>query len=349
MPAHDELMERLAAADPLRDGEGLTADEQREAEEILARLLATPARPESAPHRGSRGRRLRRGLAAAIAVTLAGVAAVAALDLIDSGSPGPSVIDRAVAAVSRGNSIYHSVTRRQIITKGGTQGDVSFFQESWSTSDGRFHRKSFRTVGGRRGMLVEEIAGKWRPGRAQGPALMYVAPDNRRPGRTSGPVPVYAGNTISRGGFGYRAQPGAAPSLDPYGDPGAQLRQLQEQGRLRFAGETRVDGRAAYRLVSDVKQLGRRGRESVEFMVDSETYLPLAEHLSRRSGANFGYDIRTRFLTYERLPLNKRNLALLKLDPHPGATCTAGAGGLRSVGYENPCPRSGKEGPARAP
>jgi hypothetical protein len=35
-------MEMLAAADPLRDGEQLTPEEEREAEALLARLLATP-------------------------------------------------------------------------------------------------------------------------------------------------------------------------------------------------------------------------------------------------------------------------------------------------------------------
>ena len=42
MRGHDELMERLAAADPVRDREPLTSETQREADAMLARLLATP-------------------------------------------------------------------------------------------------------------------------------------------------------------------------------------------------------------------------------------------------------------------------------------------------------------------
>ena len=42
MRGHDELMERLAAADPVRDREPLTPEAQREADVMLARLLATP-------------------------------------------------------------------------------------------------------------------------------------------------------------------------------------------------------------------------------------------------------------------------------------------------------------------
>ena len=42
MRGHDELMERLAAADPVRDREPLTPEAQREADAMLARLLATP-------------------------------------------------------------------------------------------------------------------------------------------------------------------------------------------------------------------------------------------------------------------------------------------------------------------
>ena len=52
MRGHDELMERLAAADPVRDREPLTPEAQREADAMLARLLATPV--DRRPSRGGR-------------------------------------------------------------------------------------------------------------------------------------------------------------------------------------------------------------------------------------------------------------------------------------------------------
>ena len=51
MRRHDELMERLAAADPVRDPEELTPEDQREADALLARLLATPVEPAAEPRR----------------------------------------------------------------------------------------------------------------------------------------------------------------------------------------------------------------------------------------------------------------------------------------------------------
>src|SRR3954452_789017 len=101
MRGHDELMERLAAADPVRDREPLTPEAQREADAMLARLLATPATEPRRP-------RLRpRALAVAGAACVA-LAVFIAINLLGSKAPGPSVVDRAVAAVTRGG-VYHVV------------------------------------------------------------------------------------------------------------------------------------------------------------------------------------------------------------------------------------------------
>ena len=87
MRGHDELMERLAAADPVRDREPLTPEAQREADAMLARLLATPvteprAHPGATPSAGG-GRRACVALAVFVAINLLG-----------SKAPGPSVVDR---------------------------------------------------------------------------------------------------------------------------------------------------------------------------------------------------------------------------------------------------------------
>ena len=50
-----DVMEMLAAADPLPDAEHLNPEEQHEADELLARLLATPV-GSAAEHRRVRGR-----------------------------------------------------------------------------------------------------------------------------------------------------------------------------------------------------------------------------------------------------------------------------------------------------
>jgi hypothetical protein len=113
---------------------------------------------------------------------------------------------------------------------------------------------------------------------------------------------------------------------------------------------TRVGARRAYRLVSDPVD-AQGGKQRFEYVVDGETYLPLRQRWSvRRGDEEFGFV--SEFLVYERLPLDARSRARLDLDRHPGATCALGAGevrGKRDLGFPNPCPPSGGEGPARWP
>ena len=84
MPTHEQLMERLAAADPLPDAERLTPDERQEADELLSRLLATP--PEPAPPAPARRPRRRWAFAAA-AATCTALVAFAAVNVVDSDGP----------------------------------------------------------------------------------------------------------------------------------------------------------------------------------------------------------------------------------------------------------------------
>src|SRR5688572_13937953 len=96
MLANDDLMRRLAAADPLPDTERLDPQAEREAEALLARLLATPPERHAA-QRGARHPQWRRrtvavaGFACVVAITLV------AFILIDADAPGPG-IEQAVAA-----------------------------------------------------------------------------------------------------------------------------------------------------------------------------------------------------------------------------------------------------------
>jgi hypothetical protein len=323
MTKRDDLMERLAAADPLRESERQTPEEEREAEALLARLVATP--PEHATEqRRAAPRRLRRLALAGAGLACAGLAALAAIDVLDSDAPGPGVVDKAIAAVTRDGVVYHVLDRRRVTGSAVPPGIKSRFvlYESWHTTDGRMHQKGFEDRGGRRGRLREEIAGRRPPGRSSGPALRYD---------------VFQ-NLIHESGFGTSGS--RSPSIDPYSDPGARLRELQRDGRLRVAGTEEVSGQTAYRLVSGVTRGFGGSPMRVEFLVEARTYLPLAQRYSVRLKSGKSFELSIRYLIYEQLPLNARTRGLLALDPHPGAKCSPGAGdmrGKRSVGFPNPC------------
>ena len=325
MRRHEELMERLAAADPVRDREPLTPEAQREADALLARLLATPVEPAAAPRR-RRFQLRRRGLAVAGAACAA-LAGVAAIDLVDSNAPGAGVVDRAVAAVTRAGSVYHVVELVTFRAEGGRrEAPQAFYFESWYTSDGRLHRKTFRVRDGKQGRLVEDFAGRRRrPDRENGPALQWDA----------------SSNTIGESGFAG----GDLAYLGPFEDPGSRLRTLRDQGRLRVAGTTTVDGKRAYRLVSGMFTADE-DTVSIEVTVDAKTYLPLSQRLSLETRTGQKMVTLTRYRAYERLALNDESRGRLALDPHPTAKCSEFAHQLtqdRDLGFPNPCAGGGRK------
>jgi hypothetical protein len=327
MRPREDVMDRLAAADPVRDTAQLSPAEQSDADALLARLVMTPPGDEADLGTAQRPR-IRRWALIATGALCSVAAAFAAVNVLDSDSPGPGVIDRAVAAVSQGGSVYHVLERshsRPVGLRGARP--MTFYFEYWHTTGGRMHRKTFAVDGPRRGKLVEDMAGRRRPGRRGGPVLFWDA----------------RSNTINLGGFRVGRGRGA-PSLDPYADPGSQLRALEQQGRLRLEGTTRVGDRTAYRLVSGtVPGMTKHETESVEFLVDSETYLPLAQHRAiRHHPTGRGFELSTRYLAYERLPLNPRTREELDLDPHPSAKCSPmfeRRGRPKALGFPNPCAR----------
>jgi hypothetical protein len=323
MTKRDDLMERLAAADPLREAERLTPEEEREAEALLARLVATPSDPATEQRRAA-PRRLRRLALAGAGLACAGLAALAAIDVLDSDAPGPGVVDKAIAAVTRDDVVYHVLDRRRMSGSAvppRSKGE-SIMTESWHTTDGRRHEKYFEDRDGRKGKLLGEFAGRRRPGKTSGPALRYDAFQN----------------LIHESGFGTTGS--RSPRIDPYSDPAGRLRELQKDGRLRVVGTEEVSGRTAYRLVSGVTRGFQGSFVRVEFLVKSKTYLPLAQRYSERLKSGKSFELSIRYLIYEQLPLNARTRGLLALDRHPGAKCSPGAGemrGKRSVGFPNPC------------
>jgi len=291
-----DLIERLRDADPLPGAEQLAPEQQREADLLLARLVAEPvaARPRPRPRR-------RWVLAAGVACTLALVLAVVGLLDDDGGAPG--VAELAAAAVSDETAIFHTVSiARATVPDAEDPSPPAVWIESWDAPDGSMHQKLFRVVDGGRGKLRAEMAGRLRPktkGRFGGPLVTYDARDN----------------TIRHTRFGRSPIRGAPPTLSPDSDPGDTLKALEAQGRLRLAGKTRVGDRDAYRLVSGpVPGFAKGSVDHYEYLVDSETYYPLV--------ARFWSDdfrVTTRFLVYERLPFDAGHRKLLKLDPHPGA------------------------------
>jgi hypothetical protein len=311
----NDTLERLSAADPLSGGERLTPEEEREAEALLARLLATPVAAEAARHRAAP-----RGLALVVAGAAAVAAAIfVAVNLVDSGAPGPDVVEKAVAAVAQDGVVYHAVERMEATVPPRMGEDATFFSESWHTADGRFHNKMYRSAPPD-GELLSEYAGRRLPGRDGGRGLSWNAEQDR----------------ITEMGFSFDSGP--VPNLDPIGNPGAQLRALEEQGRLRLAGTEQVGDRRAYRLESGPVRLPDepRSEQRIVFLVDTETYLPLAKHHTIDTPQGRG-TLMSRYPVYERLPLNAETSELLALDPHPGAKCSPMAGGEKGLGFPNPC------------
>lgn len=320
-----KLLERLTAADPLPAAEELSPAEQSEADALLARLLATPAGSGAEQPRAARRRRPPRLALAASGVLLSAAVAFTAVNLLDSDGSAPGVVERAVAAVTRGDVVYHVLERSHARAEDiPGHGAMTFYHEYWQTTDGRFHRKTYTAAGPRRGKLREDMAGRRLPGRRGGPVLAWNSQSN----------------TIVAMGFAARDGNTGAPGIDPFADPGARLRDLEREGRLRLAGTTRFANRRAYRLVSGFVPSPVGDSERVEFLVDAETYLPLAERRTLRLRSGKEVRFFNRYLVYERLPLNASSRAQLDLDPHPGARCSPHTGdvkGKRAPGFPNPC------------
>jgi hypothetical protein len=279
--------ERLTAADPLPEAERLSEAAQREADALLARILAEE--PAAKP-----ARRARRHWLPAVVATAAAIAlALIVIDVVDEEAPGPSVVDRAVAAVSVENSIYHTV---EVLTFGHQHA----YREGWFGA-----RVSHQKIYYHRGKLaVEEV----------------LRPRLTRPGRHVGTIFDAEHNLLQD----VRPQRGTRnpdfPEIDPSEDPAAALSEFQREGILRLAGSEEFEGRKVYRLVGDAPH--RRGIRvnRLVYLVDAKTYYPvlLKWVFARHDPARVRFT--SRFTTYERLPATAQNRRLLKMDPHPGAT-----------------------------
>lgn len=315
-----DLMERVGAANPVTDANRLSPDDEREADALLERLLATPA--DGVVRERSSWRPWPQ---LAVATALVAVVVFAALSLLDSDDGAtPGIVEKAVAALTQPDAVYHAVYIGRMRSTEFPEEHANPYVETWHTTAGRLHWRTYAEKDGRRGRLLGDFAGQRRPGRLGGPALTYEA-------RT---------NLIYESGFG-RAPGTGAPGVDPF-DPGRSLKELEAEGRLRVAGEVEIDGRRAYRLVSDeFTSSGGRVQRS-EILVDAETYLPREQRLFDRTANGKTTLVVWDYLKYERLPLNTKNSGLLDFDPPAGAKCRPGTERLErkgSLGFPNPCAR----------
>jgi hypothetical protein len=318
----NNLMERVAGADPVRDPGLLTTDEQREADALLQRLLTAPA-PAAAPRRA---RTRRRWPQLAVATAFVAVAAFTAASLLGSDEgPGPNVVARAVAALTDDDVIYHAEVIATAQAPDFPQGKRGLYYETWHTASGRMRQRSYGPLRNRKKGVYGEVAGQRRPGRLGGPSLTYDP----------------LSNSIYETGFGRDPSAKGAPGFDAF-DPGRSVKELQAEGRLRVAGRVEVDGRPAYRLVSgDVSSSGGSVQRS-ELLVDAKTYLPRELRLVDRAPNGLTRRLRWRYLVYERLPLNDKTESLLGFHPPRGAKCSPGTDKLvrkGSLGFPNPCAR----------
>src|SRR5687767_13067858 len=315
----NDLMERVANADPVRALGSLTSDEQRDADALLQRLLASPVEQRST-------RRRRRWPQLAVATAFVAVAAFAAASLLGSDDgPGPNVIARAVAALTDDDVIYHAevIARAHASDMPELKGGLHY--ETWHTASGRMRQRSYGPVRDRKQGVYGEVAGQRRPGRLGGPSLTYDP----------------LSNLIYETGFGRNPSGNGAPGFDAF-DPGRSLKELQAEGRLRVAGRVKVDGRPAYRLVSGDVRGSDGSLQRSELLVDVATYLPRELRLFVRAPNGATQRVRWRYVVYERLPLNDETESLLDLHPPRRAKCSPGTDHIDrkgSLGFPNPCAR----------
>jgi hypothetical protein len=294
-------MERLIAADPVSEAERLSEAEQAQADLLLASILAEDPAP------AVRERRRPRSWMFAVAATACALAAaLLVVDLADDeGAPGPSVVDRAVAAVTDEDAIYHMVARIRIqaIGHGAPRTHEWGYIESWYGPNHTSHTKGYELNHGHRGRLRFESADQLHP---------------RPNGAFGGEGDIYdpLENTITHSRVGRSART-PIPTPDPNSDPGEGMRRLERDGRLHLAGSQRFAGRKVYRLVSGPVRRGG-GVDRYTYLVDADDYYPVYFRWVSSGGG-----IRTlstaRYLTYEPIPFDAQGRKLLDMDPHPGA------------------------------
>ena len=224
----------------------------------------------------------------ALAILIAASASVA-LAITTPWSVGPTLLDRAEAALTLkpGTILYTRFVAVQ--TNRRTGAITRRVTEVWRTSDGSF--RAF--VRYRQNASREEVGGIWYSNgfiRSPGPTLTYDP----------------ATNTIE------------ATTRFAFGDPAEGIRKDLTAGTLRMTGTTSTGGRALERLQ------GADASETAVILVDSRTGDPVEATFRFRNGIE--RTVQIRFQAYEYLTATQQNLRLTNLAAeHPRAKVKPGS------------------------
>jgi hypothetical protein len=220
------------------------------------------------------------------------IAALAVLSIVNVfGSNGPSLVDKAVAALARPeNAILHMKVISTDSDKSG--GIIASTSENWAAMTAPFARREILTSEG--GVAVETGGAPGEPEQIYDPST----------------------NTI----YQYQApQKGTAPkdASQPADSTREMILGLLESGGAKEDGHETVDGRDAMRILSTKDYGTDSGGKAYEtvYLVDAKTGDPIEWRVTRE-----GKNASLRFAVYEYLPSTPENLALLSLaGQHPDA------------------------------
>ena len=263
------------------------------------------------PSRGVWARRrrfIRRG-PATVAVGLAAAAAIATLAVVGPGRTGPSLVERAAAAIRpTDDSILHF---RQVEQVEGTLAQT----ESWQLGD---PPQALRIAGSSGGETNETSITATSSGQG--------APLDNGTNWVRGSTVTYcpADRTLrttadALWSFSKFAPIGAIPGS---GDPTVRLRAALESGALREDGTAQLQGQTVVKFVGALTDSSSNtAYEVVTYYVQPASLLPLRLewHTTGQDLADVGRNA-IDFTTAERLPATPENLALLDVAAqHPGA------------------------------
>jgi outer membrane lipoprotein-sorting protein len=291
---------------------------------------------EDAARRDLRGRR-RRSLMVRGAALVA-VAAAAALGILSAlPTGGPSVVERAAAALqSSDDSILHY--RFHAVQQNGDGTEATWSQETWQLRIAPFTRRQI-AVDGTDGIRAESVtSGDTNELYDAGKDTIYVATSRQLRAARLPEIEIVSKSRLekltgsSRVSAAYLYRKGGGPVKVVATEQGARkLRQqllhrdgqgsgvlpeefrsdilaLLSSGRVRDTGHVEIDGRDAIRLEAlDGKQV---------YVVDATTYDPVEWTTTGKSGG-----VTLRFAVYEELPVDAESTKLLDLEAqHPAAS-----------------------------
>lgn len=320
----EELLHRLAEANPVPEPRRLSAGDRETARLTLEGIVATS--PEARPQRSRRrGRRRRLGLAASLCAAAASIVVVAALPL--GGPAGAQIAGRAHAALSAPRSILHYRAVQSDVFGAPVQSrgdEPPLVTESWRTSDGRYSR--WRSYD-QRGRIDWEVAS---------------GPTERRFYSSDKPAEIEVQRVDPT--LGEPPRPASGPEAFDQDYAAALRAGLEDRMGVSLEGEADLRGRAAYRLRFEQRREGARtdpfGQRpaTVTLFLDRETYLPIEERreyhdrgvVEQEGGITPFSPISStvRYPVFERLPRTARTERLLEMTPRPGARVVRVPGAL---------------------